>query len=244
MRYSNYLLICIVLFFGLLQSCKKKPLQKLTYEEEVFYKVFPEISNCIYEDLRLILPPPMPPEFLIKKGYVKTKNPNKAIDEWLQSEYYKDLRDKWKKRKDSILNDSEPIFIAVPDTISRFFKDDYKRLINHFNLENSDVTINDSLYNSGFRVNFDKLTSNNNKLRFKPYSSLPKTKKYWRVNFDFNFHGVISFSRILFDNTKSYAIVNTGFSRSGLDGQGYRVLLFKTEDDYWLISKIEETWES
>ena len=97
---------------------------------------------------------------------------------------------------------------------------------------------------TGFKVDFDKLKSDNEKLRFKPFSEFPDGRDIWTTDYDFNFQGSLSFSRILFDETRSFGVLNAGFVKGRLNGSGSRIFIRKDENGVWIVDKITGTWVS
>ena len=136
------------------------------------------------------------------------------------------------------------IYIAFPDSINRFEREGMYELINHFNYQKLVVDLKDFELKSGFKVDFDKLKSNNEKLRFKPTSEFPKVPEFWITDYDFNFRGSLSFTRILFDKTNTFGVLNAGFVKGRLNGSGCRIFIRKDENGIWIVDKIKGTWES
>ena len=235
----------MIISFTLLNCEKKTELTNLEFEQKVFYELFPELSDKMYTDIRLIpTPPPPSPDYLTERGFDTKSDYNKALEDWEKSEDYQNRLNDWKKRRDSIIIDTTLIYIAFPDSINRFEKEDIYELISHFNHQKLVVDSKDFELDSGFKVGFDKLKSDNKKLRFKPISEFPKGREFWTTNYDFDFGGSLSFSRILFDNNKSFGVLNAGFGRGGLDGSGCRIFIKKDENGKWNIDKIVGTWVS
>ncbi len=238
------ILILILISFTFFNCEQKKELTDLEFEQKVFYELFPELSDKIYFDIRLIPPPPPPPDYLTEKGFDAETDYNKALDEWEKSDDNLKRLNNWKKRRDSIVNATTEIYIAFPDSINRFEREDMYELINHFNDQKLVVDSKDFELESGFKVDFEKLKSNNEKLKFKPMSEFPKRREFWTTEYDFNFQGSMSFTRILFDQTKSFGVLNTGFVKGRLNGGGCRIFIRKDENGNWKIDKIKETWVS
>lgn len=239
------ILILIMVCFTLFNCEQKTELTNLEFEKKVFYDLFPELSDKMYNDIRLMpTPPPPSPKYLTAKGFDTKNDYHKALKDWEDSDDYRHRLNNWEERRDSIINDETLIYIALSDSINQFEREDIYELINHFNDQKLVVDSEDFELEKGFKVDFDKLKSDNKKLRFKPTSEFPKGRDFWKTNYALNFGGSLSFSRILFDNTKSYGVLNTGFVRGGLDGGGCRIFIKKDENGNWKIDKIEGTWVS
>jgi len=239
------ILILIMASFTLLNCEQKTELTNLEFEQKVFYELFPELSDKMYNDIRLIpTPPPPSPKYLTEKGFDTKNDYNKALEDWEKSEDYQNRLNEWKERRDSIINDTTLIYIAFPDSINRFEREDMYELINHFNDKKLVVDSKDFELKNGFKVDFIKLKSDNKKLRFKPTSEFPKGREFWRTKYDFNFQGSLSFTRILFDKSKSYGVLNAGFAKGSLNGSGCRIFIRKDENGNWKVDKIKGTWVS
>ncbi|MDV7141014.1 hypothetical protein R3X28_19180 [Maribacter sp. TH_r10] len=245
MTKPSQILILIMVSFTLINCEQKTELTELEFEQKVFYELFPELSDKMYNDIRLIpTPPPPSPNYLTEKGFDAENDYNKALDDWEKSDDYRNRLNDWKKRRDSIITDTTLIYISFPDSINQFEREDMHELINHFNDQKLVVDSKDFELNSGFKVDFDNLKSDNKKLRFKPLSEFPERREFWTTKYDFNFRGSMSITRILFDKTKSFGVLNTGFVKGRLNGSGCRVFIRKDENGNWVIDKIKGTWIS
>lgn len=238
------ILILILISITFFNCEEKTELTDLEFEQKVFYELFPELSDKMYFDIGLIPPPPPPPDYLTEKGFDAETDYNKTLDEWEKSDDNLKRLNNWKKRRDSIINATTEIYIAFPDSINRFEREDMYELINHFNDQKLFVDSKDFELESGFKVDFEKLKSNNEKLKFKPMSEFTKRREFWTTEYDFNFQGSMSFTRILFDQTKSFGVLNAGFVKGRLNGGGCRIFIRKDEKGVWKIDKIKETWVS
>ncbi|WP_299365960.1 hypothetical protein [Winogradskyella sp.] len=235
-----------MMFSFTLSNCEQKTeLSDLEFEKNVFYELFPELSDKMYNDIRLIpTPPPPSPKYLTEKGFDAQNDYNKALENWEKSDDYQNRLNEWKVRRDSIINDTTLIYIAFSDSISRFEREDMYELINHFNDQKLVIDSKDFELIGGFKVDFDKLKSDNEKLRFKPISEFPERREFWRTKYDFNFQGSLSFTRILFDKTKTFGVLNAGFVKGRLNGSGCRIFIRKDENGNWEVDKIIGTWVS
>lgn len=245
MTKLTQILILLFVLSATLSDCESK--KKLTYletEEKIFYELFPVLIDNIYRDFRLIPPPPPPPEYLAEKGFDTTKDYNQAYKDWEKSEDYVKRQNAWERKRDSIKRDTTLIYVAIPDSINRFEEEDMYELVDHFNKQKLVIDSNDFDLNIGFKIDFKKLKTNHENLRFKPMSEFPKGRDFWRTKYDFNLTASISFSRILFDETKSFGVLNAGFVEGPLNGSGCRIFIKKGENGKWLIDKIEGTWIS
>ncbi|EIJ38603.1 hypothetical protein JoomaDRAFT_1591 [Galbibacter orientalis DSM 19592] len=239
MKFFNILIFISIVHF----SCEQEKIPtNLEFEQKVFYNIFPKLVDLTYYDLRLIPPPPPPSDYLEEKGYDVKKDYKKAYDDWKKSDDYLQRYKAWERERDSIVNDNALIYIAFSDSIAGFDKEDMFELLNHFKNEKLIIDSKNLDFNTGFKVDFNKLKSNNKKLRFKPVSSFPEGSEIWNDKYDLA--GVLSFSRILFDKTKSYGVLNAGFMKGRLNGGGLRIFIKKDKKGTWIIDEIKETWIS
>lgn len=241
----NKALTITFIMFLTLSSCEKsKELSYLKFEQQVFYELFPKLIDKVYRDKRLTPQPPPSPEMLKKKGFGLEKGYNNAYKNWKASDDYIDTQVLWEKYKDSINKDTTLIYVAIPDSISQFEEGDLIILKNHF--KNERLLINSSIVDSksGFKIDLNKLKTNQKTLKFKYISEFPKGNAFWDTDYDFYLSGSLGFSRILFDQTKSFGVLNVGFMHGNLNGSGCRIFIKKDETGKWIIDKIIGTWVS
>lgn len=221
------LIFCCFLVF----QCQKEG-ACTQFEQKVFYEIFPEVIDSIYIDYRLL--PPPPPPFQSKDGEIIRKD----------SLRYKIMTDKWKAKKQKIEKDTSFVSLVIIDSVVRFEKEDIRELSNHF--KNHDLIIDSQYITLGgkFKIDLNKLKTNNRKLDFKYSSKFPKSRYFWKFRDKNNIAGRAGFSRILFDKTKSYGVFNCGFSSGFLNGSGYRIFIRKNDKGKWIIDKIVKTWVS
>ena len=217
---------------------KEKVISETEFEQAVFYEIFPAILDSIYYDKRLYPPPPPPPDFFDKEEY--KSNLDKAIQDYWETDKFKNDLEKWKRRKDSLKRDNSSIFLVVSDSISGFEEEDASELSDYFKIQDS-THVN---LGSNYKIDLTKLKSNNEKIKFKYRSEFPNGREFWRTEYGYFIAGNIGFSRILFDNTKTYGLLNGGFSTGILNGNGYRIFIKKNSNGKWTIDKIVETWIS
>ena len=74
-------------------------------------------------------------------------------------------------------------------------------------------------------------------------NQFPKRDKIWETKYDFNFSGVVFFTKIQFDTNKKFGILNGSFICGGKCGQGFRIYI-KKENVKWKVDKVEGTWIS
>ncbi|PWI28875.1 hypothetical protein DI383_14425 [Flavobacteriaceae bacterium LYZ1037] len=243
MRKKIPSLILTLILASFFWNCKEeKNLPQSEFEQAVFYEIFPAILDSIYYDKRMLPPPPPPPpEFF--ENYSQNEL-DKAISDYKETETYKQGIKKWEKKKDSLNQDTSPIYLAISDSITRYEREDMYELVQHFNNQNIILDSKNIELNNGFKIDLSKLNSNNEKIKFKYQSEFPKGREFWRTEYDFYIAAKIGFNRILFDNTKTYGVLNGGFGMGILNGSGFRIFIRKNENGKWIIDKVVETWIS
>ncbi|TYA58019.1 hypothetical protein [Formosa maritima] len=233
-----FALVCTSIFW----NCKQETsLSETEFEQIVFYEMFPTILDSIYYDNRL-MPPPPPPEFFENYNNNRDNDYTKAIEEWKKTNEYKKGIYDWELKKDSIQRDSTFVYLIVQDSLTQYEENDKSELIKHFALKSMEV---DSLnLSTGFKIDLSKLKPNNKIVKFKYQSKFPKGRKFWQSKYDFNIIASIGFSRILFDKTKKFGVINAGYTMAPLNGYGVRIFIKKSIEGKWVIDKIINTWIS
>lgn len=210
-------------------------MSEVELEQVVFYEIFPLIMDSIYYDSRLI-PPPPPRDFL------KRREGKDEIS--YEKEYEKKMRD-WGKKKDSIKQDSASIYLIVNDSINNYKREDLNELLEHFKGQNIVIGSSENVeLNKGYKIDLRKLKTNYDRLEFKYRSQFPKGRELWRTEYDFYIGASIEFSRILFDETKSYGVLNVGYTTGVLSGHGVKIFIKKNGKGKWNIDRIIGTWIS
>jgi len=235
-------LFVLISIFG---NCKsEKVISETEFEQAVFYETFPSILDSIYYDRRMVPPPPPPPDFLEKKGYNVKADFEQAYENWDKSDENQIRKNKWERKIDSLNKDSNPIYLTISDSITRFEREDLYELINHFKNQNIVLDSDNIELNNGYRIDLEQLETNNKKLKFKYQSEFPKGREFWRTEYDFYIVGSLGFNRILFDKSKSFSVLNGGFGKGILNGTGFRIFIKKNESGKWIIDEVIGTWIS
>ncbi len=109
------------------------------------------------------------------------------------------------------------------------------------NLENDTIGLVIAVGNQR-RIDFEKIKSE--KFIFKQLSEIPEDEEYrkWSEKYP-KFAGVMSFSKIHFDDKNENGELDVSYSCGGRCGLGYKVLI-KKEKQKWVIVKVEQTWIS
>ncbi len=219
---------------------QEKVVSETEFEQAVFYEIFPSILDSIYDDRRKSPPPPPPsPEFFDKYGSI-----DEAIEAYKKTDVYIQTIKDYKRKKDSLNRDTASIYLAISDSITHFEREDMYELVKHFKNQNIVLDSKNIELVNGFKIDLTKLKANNKKFKFKYQSEFPKGREFWRTEYDFYIGAKIGFSRILFDNTKTYGVLNAGFGTGILNGNGFRIFIRKNEKGEWIVDKISRTWIS
>ena len=117
-------------------------------------------------------------------------------------------------------------------------------LVKYFKNQNIILDSKNIELNKGFKIDLSQLKANDIKFIFKYKSEFPNGHEFWRTKYDFNIGAKIGFSRILFDKSKSYGVLNAGFTTAILNGNGYRIFISKDDNGKWIIEKVIGTWIS
>lgn len=187
-------------------SCAKKE-NTLAFEEEVFYEIFPLIDDEIKFDYRDKKRPPLPP----KPGEVGLKFDTK------KSEY---------------ANDNRIYVVAIEDSLMYPYESYFEDGLRFF--ENSKVELDDSFKKIELQIDLERLKSNSSRVKFKYFSEYPQDSRLWRQEYEPKLASVISFSKIIFDKSKTYGFFSLGCYRGRLNGATYNVYI-KKSNGKWVI---------
>lgn len=216
------LLIPIVL---LLFNCEKKP-SDLEFEQSVVYEIFPALMDSLHFDFRL--KPPKPPRpILNEKGEIigtDTTGIGKSLADY-------------EKRKAQLKADSVKLVVAIRDSVYPLEIEERKLLLEHFSKKNLKLDSTD--LSANYKIEINKLIADNN-LRFKYRSEFPKDGDIWKKEYPFHLSGVTYLTRIQFDSTRSYGVLQSGIGCGKLCGGGVRVFIKKLNGK-WIIDKLVET---
>lgn len=221
------ILFTLISFLG---SCKKENTVN-SFEQSVFYEIFPDIIDSIYSDSRLRQKPPSP-------FYIDSEGTKLQLDPIEHEQLIK----KWKDRTQEILNDNSPIYITIVDSVSKSDRYDNRELINRYSNLNLTVNSKKNGLNEAYLINLKSLKTNNGKLTFKYRSEFPKGKEFWKKDYGYYLAANIGFSKILFDKTKNYGVLNISYSKGALEGNGFKIFIKKNKNGKWIIDGVIETW--
>ncbi len=203
-------------------SFSNEKFEQLKFEKQVAYEVFPQLMDSIHSDSRIEfqIPPP-------------TENEQKPTDTIPLREIYKDLE----RQEKELYKDTVKLVTAIVDSTLIISKEDKLALINHFDLK--EKSLNTLNIDSKYRIDINQLKADQ-KIRFIYRSELPEGYKIWKTDDEFYLNSVISFSRIQFDKTLSYGVMNFNYQIGRLSGGRFRIFIKKV-DDKWLIDWIDLT---
>lgn len=209
----------------------------IEFEKNVLTEIFPTLVDSVCVDCRIMThPPPIIGEAIYDKNgkYLKTDSLKATKDEKLKYE-------KWKAYINEIKRDTSKLIIAfVPELrkIRDNVKSDFEKHFPKVKL-NETKNGNETIYD----FDFSKIKLNN-KFELKNLNEFPKERHaIWYTKYNFVFSGILDFTRIQFDQTKQFGVLDAGFGCGGNGGKGYRIYIKKVKDK-WIIDKIVRTWIS
>ncbi len=233
-------LFTLFLFTVVTSNCgQKQDEPKANLGEAVFYEIFPLLLDSIHTDHRIIPPPPPPEYFEFMDSAVTIEE---GFEEWKKSDHYKKWLENMENKKDSIDRDTTTIYLVVPDSVSLTSNEDTKEFLNYIGLHKKPT---DSLIISNpFKLKLSKLESKQKKIKFLYRSEFPEGREFWRTDYDIYIAASLGFSKIIFDKTKSFGVLNAGYVMAPLNGYGVRIFIKKNKDGKWVVDKVESTWIS
>ncbi len=230
----------IIFLLLILSAClsnggQKEEFSEAELGEAVFYEIFPTVMDSIHFDSRLI-PPPPPPE------YFETLDPNIKFEEKFEKWKKSDVFKKWLIKKDSLERDTTTIYLIVQDSISLTSDEDQTELLKYIGHHNM---LTDSLVlSNSFKLNLSKLESNQRKMKFLYSSNFPEGREFRKTDYDIYIAASLGFTKIIFDKTKRFGVLNAGYVMGPLNGYGKRIFIRKDKDGKWVVDKVESTWIS
>jgi hypothetical protein len=228
--------IAIILSIIFFTSCKKE-MTDLEFEKNVMTEIFPSLIDSTCVDARIFSNPP--PRFgksiFDKTGHYIGTDSTKATQEEI-----KNLKE-WKDGVIKIKNDTSKIIIAFNPVLKRNtenVKENFEKYFPKIKILESKTETN-----TEYRFEYQKIKLKN-KFKIKDISEFPENRDlFWETKRNFIFSGVVDFTRIQFDKTKNFGILDGGYKCGRLCGQGFRIYI-KKENNKWVIDKIEGTWIS
>jgi hypothetical protein len=234
MKKIGFLILIISSIF--FTNCKKK-ISDLEFEKEVMTEIFPSLIDSICIDSRLLnnFAPEYGESIFDKTGHYVGVDSTKATKEQKQKLL------EWKINTEKIKKDTSKIIIAF-DPIIEYSDEDLKEYLEK-RFKNTKAFVPKEKVHNEYILDF-KSIKRINRFELRDINQFPKERdKIWETKYNFNFSGVVFFSRIQFDQNKKVGVLNAGFVCGRLCGQGFRIYIKKTNKK-WIIEEIEETWIS
>ncbi|WP_289661718.1 hypothetical protein [Flavobacterium panacagri] len=232
-KLKSLVIISVIILFS---SCEKK-ITDLEFEKNVMTEIFPSLIDSTCIDIRLFtnFPPKYGEPIYDKTGHYIGVDSTKATKEQKQKLL------EWKINTEKIKQDTSKIIIAFDPVIEYSSEDLIEYLEKHFKNTKPFVP-KEKVYNE-YTLDFKNIKLNN-RFELRHANQFPKERgKIWETKYNFNFSGAVFFSRIQFDQNKSFGVLNGGFACGRLCGQGFRIYIKKNKNK-WIIDHIEETWVS
>ncbi|MTH17208.1 hypothetical protein [Flavobacterium sp. LC2016-01] len=206
----------------ILTGCNNKEAD-LQFEKNVMYEVYPALIDSVWVNaLEGFVPPPPPQikdtlEYKIQRKKDYKKQFNQDLAEFKKKNFPVDL-------------------VLLDKAVAR---DNSKELLEHF--KDAVLSEKDTLDTLDYKFNRKKLDSYQAfHLHYVPRIPRGNDRKFYN-ECCYSIRGVISFSRIQFDDEKKYGVLTAGIECGGMCGYGYRIYIKKAKDK-WVIDKIEDAW--
>ena len=217
----------------LFTSCEKE-ISHLEFERKVMTQILPSLIDSTCIDIRLFTN--FPPEYG-EPIYDKTDH-YIGVDSTKATKEQKQKLLEWKINTEKIKKDTSKIVIAFNPVIDYSSEDLTEYLQTHFKNVKPFIP-KEKVYNE-FILDFKKIKLNN-KFELRHINQFPKERgMIWLAKYNFNFSGSVSFTRIQFDQTKKFGVLNGYFGCGGRCGKSFRIYIKKV-DEKWVIDYVEET---
>ncbi len=222
---TKKLTFVIISIFLLLISCDKKQ-SELEFDETVVKEIFPTLLDSVHHDRRLSQPPPPPPP---PPNFDGTPN-DSIIFEWDEEKMIAEFE----KRKSEIEKDTTKLVIVIRDSTYQINKRAKREFIEFY--KEYKVELDSNVDKQRYKIDISELNYDK-KFKLKYGSKFPKTSAIWDMEYDFHLSGITWMSRIHFDKTKRFGVLESGFGCGKLCGFG-GVVMIKKLNDKWVIDEI------
>ena len=140
----------------------------------------------------------------------------------------------FEQRKSEIEKDTTKLFIAIVDSTYQIDKRAKREFLEFYKELKIEL---DSVKDKGrYRIDISRLTYDE-KFKLKYRSEFPKTSSIWDSEYDFHLSGITWMSRIIFDKSRKFGVLQSGFGCGKLCGFSGIVFIRKRKGK-WLIDKI------
>ncbi|MDI9311321.1 MAG: hypothetical protein QM535_14010 [Limnohabitans sp.] len=151
-----------------------------------------------------------------------------------------EIRKEFKKKLEEIKERKAKIFAGIIDTIAPSYREQTNELIKYYKeAVISNTQKKDTLKYSINREQFSKVAH----IKVKFISKYDGLGMPWSSLKNHTFSGIISFSRIQFDDNKKFGIFDSSIVCGGLCGNGYQIFIKKINNK-WIVEKVEYVWVS
>lgn len=223
-------IILIVLFISLF-SCQNE--NEIDKEIEVINDIFLQISEYVrFYNFNVPIPPPPPPLYNEKGEFI-------GIDTVEQKVILRNIENELKVRN----IDTSKFIVAVFDTLvdNDHFKltEDYllDTIFKNYNFISKSIIENTK---SPFKFELNEI-KDKGKYELRYYSEFPSGRQVFREKYNFNFGGVITLSRVYFDENYNNAIIFCDYC-CGIDCWTGRVLFLQRVESKWRIVNSKLLW--
>jgi hypothetical protein len=213
------ILLLLILIFG----CGNKN-SELEFEKDVMLEIYPNLMDSIWVHDSSINNLP----------FVKLDKKGKVIG--YEEQNKNEIRKENKRVLEGIKRKNSKIFAVICDTIYPIRTDEITEFTKYY----KNIIISKNITND--TLNKEKISKIRN-FKIKFVQKFEMSERPWHTNDDYNFNGMIFFSRIQFDITKKYGILTIETMCGGLCGNGYTIFI-KNVNNKWMVDKVELTWIS
>lgn len=144
----------------------------------------------------------------------------------------------WEDEIQRIKKDTTPVIIAFDPLLTPSEENLGKELKEHYKNVHSIIPNQKESYI--FDYQHIKLTR---PFKIRDLGEFPSSNKIWDTSYDFVFSGIVYFSRIQFDQSKNFGVLEAGFTCGGRCGRGYYIFIKKVNME-WKIDTVKDTWIS
>lgn len=226
-------LILILSITPLLLNAQKSDID---YEYEVLNEVFDELIDSMHVFVTYPEMPPLPPP------PSNSDSVGSKLSERRDDEDYKKRVESYEKRLEKLKANNKEFVLAIQDTFVIFKHRDFDWIKNQLIDDNSLSPIESLFKNEkkSLKIDLTRLR-NKHELTLKCRSDLHED--IWKSDYDFIFTGLIQFSRIYFNENRTYGALYSSYHCGRLCAHG-DIILIKKIDDNWKIIDLIFLWVS
>jgi hypothetical protein len=232
MQKISFILILLFIIPRLLLSQDSKT----DYEYKVLNEVVDELIDSMHVFITYPEMPPLPPPPF------NSDSVGSKLSERRENENYKKRVESYEKRLEKLKTNNKEFVLAIQDTFVIFKRRDFDWIKNQL-IDDNFLSPIESLFmneKKSLKIDLTRLR-NKHELTLKYRSDLPQD--IWKSDYDFIFTGLIQFSRIYFNENRTYGALYSSYHCGRLCAHG-DIILIKKIDDNWKIIDLIFLWVS